>query len=199
MKKGSLFTILFMLVISAVFALLLSGANALYLPKIEANELLDERRAVLYVFELDTAGEADEVLARFDAAVEEQQIEGIDVLAHIEDGQVIAYAVPFSGSGLWGPMHGYLGISPDAAEITGLVFTEHSETPGLGGRVDEPVYLEQFRGVRIEDETTLAYGAAGGDQLDAITGATSTSNAVLSILNQVLTEKIIPLEVALNE
>ena len=66
MKGGPVYTIIFMLVISAAFTLILSMANAYYLPQIEENELLDDRRAILYVFELDTEGEPDEVLERFD-------------------------------------------------------------------------------------------------------------------------------------
>lgn len=197
MKGGPVFTIIFMLVISAVFTLVLSLTNAYYLPQIEENELLDERRAVLYVFELETEGEPDEVLRRFESAVASETLAGIDLYALLgEDEQVLAYAVPFTGSGLWGTMLGYLGVTPELDQITGLVFTEHNETPGLGARVDELEYLEQFRGLDIDAK--LAYGADGGDQLDAITGATSTSNAVLRILNNLIDQKIQELEVALD-
>ncbi len=198
MKDNPFYTIAFMLIVSAVFALMLSLTNEIYLPRIEANELLEDRRAVLYVFELDTEGEAEEVLDRFESHVEEQTIADIQLYVHLEGDEVLAYAVPFTGSGLWGTMNGYLGISPDITQVTGLIFTEHNETPGLGGRIDELDYLEQFRGIDIREETTLAYGSDGGDQLDAITGATGTSNAVLNILNDLLDETISELEVALN-
>ncbi len=197
MKGGPVYTVIFMLVISAVFTLILSLANAYYLPKIEENELVDDRRAVLYVFELETEGGPDEILERFESAVAPETLAGIEIYAHLgEDEQVLAYAVPFTGAGLWGTMHGYLGVTPEFDQITGLVFTEHNETPGLGARIDEREYLEQFRGLEIIGE--LAYGPAGGDQLDAITGATSTSNAVLRILNNLIDQKIAELEVALD-
>lgn len=198
MKDKPLYTIAFMLVISALFALLLSVTNELYLPRIEANELLDDRRAILYVFELDTDGDGQEIMDRFESLVEEQTIADIRLYAHVEEDEIIAFAVPITGSGLWGTMNGYMGVSPDLAQLTGLIFTEHSETPGLGGRIDEPEFLEQFRGIDIQGDARLAYGAAGGDQLDAITGATGTSNSVLSIVNDVLAGAIRELEVALN-
>ncbi len=194
MKDNPYYTIAFMLVVSAVFALMLSLTNEIYLPRIEANELLEDRRAVLYVFELDTEGEAEAVLDRFEEHVEEQTIADIQLYVHLDGEEVLAYAIPISGSGVWGTMNGYVGVSPDITQLTGLIFTEHSETPGLGGRIDETDFLEQFRGIDISEEVTLAYD----DRLDAITGATGTSNSVLNILNNVLDEKIRELEVALN-
>lgn len=198
MKGGPVYTVIFTLVISAVFTLVLSLANAYYLPRIEENELLDDRRAVLYVFELDAEGGPEEVLERFENAVVSEMLADMEIYAHLdEDEQVLAYAVPFTGAGLWGTMRGYLGITPELDRITGLVFTEHNETPGLGARIDEREYLEQFRGLEITGE--LAYGPAGDDRLDAITGATSTSKAVLRILNNLIDRKIAELEVVLDD
>ena len=199
MKKGRIYTIVFMLIVSAVFTLLLAGANELFLPKIKENELLAERTAILYVFDIDQSGTAEEILARFDENVSETTLSGVDVYEYkTADGQPIAYAVPFSGSGLWGTIAGYMGVSAGLDKITGVVFTDQSETPGLGGRIDELAYREQFRNIAITADTTLAYGQNGDTQIDAVTGATLTSNAVMRILNQLLDETISKLEVASN-
>jgi len=200
MKKGRIYTIVFMLVISAVFTLLLAGANSYYLPKIRENEQLAEKTAILYVFDIDQSGSATEVLARFDDNVKETTVSGVDLYTYTSsDGAPIAYAVPFSGAGLWGTINGYMGVSADFDKITGLVFTSHSETPGLGGRIDELSYREQFKNLKITAGTKLAYGEDGGGQIDAITGATSTSNAVLRILNQLLDDTISQMEEANND
>ena len=74
MKSGYVYTIIFMLIVSAVFTLVLAGANELFLPQIEQNELLDERLAILYVFDIDQSGSADEVLDRFDKYVAEKEM-----------------------------------------------------------------------------------------------------------------------------
>jgi Na+-transporting NADH:ubiquinone oxidoreductase subunit C len=196
MKSGYVYTIIFMLIVSAVFTLVLAGANELFLPKIEQNELLDERLAILYVFDIDQSGSADEVLDRFDKYVAEKEMADIKLYEYkSESGSTEAYAVPFSGAGLWGIINGYMAVSPDLTKITGVVFTEHSETPGLGGRIDELAYREQFRGISINAETKLAYGEDGGGRIDAITGATQTSNAVMKILNNLLDSTIYKLEV----
>ena len=200
MKKGRIYTIVFMLIISAVFALLLAGANAYFLPKIKENELLDERIAILYVFDIDQSGSSQDILNRFDENVTLTTISDIKLYEYTsEDGRAIAYAVPFTGAGLWGSISGYMGVTADFHQITGLVFTDHSETPGLGGRIDELTYREQFKYIRIIAGTPLAYGTEGENQIDAITGATSTSNAVLRILNQLLEDTISKLEEAAND
>ncbi len=200
MKKGRIYTIVFMLIVSAVFTLMLAGANKLFLPKIQENELLAERTAILYVFDIDQSGTAEEILARFDENVSETTISDVAVYEYkTADGAPIAYAVPFTGSGLWGTIAGYMGVSAGFDKITGVVFTDQSETPGLGGRIDELAYREQFRGIDITAGMTLAYGQNDGNNIDAITGATLTSNSVMRILNNLLDETVSKLEVANNE
>ncbi len=200
MKKGRVYTVVFMLIVSAVFTLLLAGANAYFLPKIQENEQLAEKTAILYVFDIDQNGTAAEVLDRFEKNVKQTTVSGVDLYEYTSaDGTPIAYAVPFTGAGLWGTISGYMGVSAELDMITGLVFTDHSETPGLGGRIDELAYREQFKNLKIIIGTTLAYGENGGGQIDAITGATSTSNAVLRILNQLLDDTVSKLGEANND
>lgn len=198
--KSYAFTVVFILIVSAVFTAVLATANAIALPRIEKNALLAERRAILDVFALDTTGSDEEILSQFDQVIRPAQSSGMDLYVHVDaNGQVLGYAVPFAGPGLWGTIEGYLGISQDRSKILGLVFTRQNETPGLGGRIEEPQYREQFRGVMIQQGSELTYGADSGQQIDAITGATSTSKAVLKIVNQLLAETVSQLEVMPGE
>lgn len=197
--RDHLNTAVFMLVISAVIALLLSSANAYFQPMIQENALVAERKAILYVFGIDTAGSTAEVLSRFDSQVKAKALSGIDVYTQVDaQGKTLALAVPFEGAGLWGRINGYLGVSPDLKTIKGVVFTSQNETPGLGGRIDELAYREQFRGIAIKPGTPLTYGGAGRDRIDAITGATLTSKAVLQMLNELLDNTISKMEVTTN-
>lgn len=186
MKNGYVYTLVFILVLSATFGGLLAGANALLRPMIEQNALVAEKRSVLYAFGLDDSGTPQVVSERFTDLIREETIDGLDVYAWQENGQVAGYAVPFSGAGLWGTIRGYLAVSADLETVLGLTFVEQNETPGLGGRIDEPDYKEQFRNISIDLQRGFAYGADGGGQIDAIAGATSTSRAVLQILNNLL-------------
>src|SRR5690606_32400126 len=115
---------------------------------------------------------------------------GAAVLGHFEGDALIAYAVPFDDNALWGALRGYLGVSADLGSTTGLVFTYQNETPGLGGRIDENWFKEQFRGLPIAPGAALAYGAQDGYDIDAISGATSSSAAVMRAVNKVLRESV---------
>ncbi len=189
-KNGYIYTLVFALVLSALFGALLAGANSWLRPAIQQNELVAEKRAVLDAFGLPAAGTDEEISQRFADLVQAEELAGLQAYAWQEDGRTTAYALPFSGAGLWGTIHGYLAVSADLKTVLGLTFTEQNETPGLGGRIDEPAFKEQFRGYQLEPATGFIYGSSSFGQLDAITGATQTSNAVLKILNGLLQESL---------
>ena len=74
-----------------------------------------------------------------------------------------------------------LGLTADG-KISGISFTELSETAGLGMRADEPAFKDQFAGKG--GQLTLVKGDASGEQeISAITGASVTSGAVISAVN----------------
>jgi len=186
MKRGYLYTVLFMVILSAVFTFALAASYEGFKPAINLNAALQRERAILYTFGLEEVLDNDEATRKFDEVIREGELAGIQVPVYEEDGQVMGYALPFEGAGLWGTIRGYLGLNAQRSEVTGLVFTEQNETPGLGGRIDEPQYKEQFRGLPISEGTAIRYGNSQGQQLDAVTGATQTSAAVLRILNSAL-------------
>ena len=98
--------------------------------------------------------------------------------------------VPIYGGGLWGPVWGYIGFAADRNNIIGAYFDHASETPGLGGKIkDDPAFRQMFEGKRIDfsDVTPFAIvkGGANGkaNAIDAISGATMTSNGVSDAIN----------------
>lgn len=193
MKHDYLNTIVFILVLSLVFGGVLAGTNAWLRPRIVVNEQIAEKRAVLDAFGLDATGDAQAIAERFDSQIQTETQQDLAIYSWFDtNGSTKGYAVPFSGAGLWGTIRGYLAVSADLKTVLGLTFVEQNETPGLGGRIDEPAFKEQFRNLSID----LAQGFAYGDQLDAITGATSTSRAVLQILNGLLQQTLADWEVA---
>lgn len=196
MKRGYVYTIVFMLIVSSVFTFFLAGTDALTTDRIAENARRDEIEAVLYVFGLETGGSDEEREARFNEAVRAIEGEEFDYYTHEEDGEILAYAVPYTNSALWGSISGFMAVTPDLDEVVGLVFTEQNETPGLGGRIMEPWFTDQFRGLRLDAAGTLSYGVQdSGLEIDAITGATQTSNAILRIINDVRAETLPLLEV----
>ena len=188
MKKDSyLYTIIFTFVLTAVFATVLAVTQAYYLPKITENEANVERQAILKV--LGITSEFD-LVTTFNEQVTAVTAGGSSTFAMYDaDGSPISYAFPLDGQGLWGSIRGYIGVSATFDRLLGMEFVEQNETPGLGGRIDEAWYKEQFAGVPLVPGEELAYGSG----IDAITGATSSSNAVLNILNNTIAE-LMPLK-----
>lgn len=195
MKKSFVFPILFMAILTAVFTFVLSFLNYSTADKIEFNEETDLRKKILYVFDVEANTDDSEEIAKiFNEEIEEMKIDGeilkIDgktVYVQKQNDEIIGYAFPVRGSGLWGSILGYVGVTGDYSEIIGLDFISHSETPGLGGRIDETEYKEQFRGLDLTGENKdgyIVYKPAPGGNVDAISGATLTSKSVSNILNE---------------
>lgn len=190
MKKGYLYTIVFTMLCAAIFTAVLAFAQGSLTPKIIENQTLATRKAIIYAFDMKT-GETNEAINQaFEKYIKPDPKNGVDAFVQVDDsGNPLGYAFPFGGSALWGQVKGYIALDTELKQVKGLTFTEQNETPGLGGRIDEPPFKEQFRGLTLP-EGGLKYGKVGDKQIDAITGATLTSNSVIKILNDVTTNVI---------
>lgn len=99
--------------------------------------------------------------------------------------------IPVYGAGLWGPVWGYLAFNGERTAIIGAYFDHASETPGLGGKIQEdPAFRAQFAGKKADyaDEAPFHIvkgGAPEGKEnaIDAITGATMTSKGLAGAIN----------------
>ena len=89
--------------------------------------------------------------------------------------------IPMEGKGLWGPIWGYFAIAPDGSTIIGANFDHKSETPGLGGEITTEKFQSQFSGKRF-----MSNGRMVPVEVDAITGATKTSNGVKEMIDHTL-------------
>ncbi len=99
--------------------------------------------------------------------------------------------VPCYGAGLWGPIWGYVGFEGDLKTIKAVRFGHKGETPGLGAKIaDEPSFAEAFVGQQVGTGEILfevakpANRATEKNGVDAISGATITSQALGKTLNQ---------------
>ncbi len=194
MKKSFAFPIVFMAILTAVFTFILSFLNYSTADQVEFNENNDLRQKILYVFDIDAPlDNPEEVAEIFEDRIEETEKEDGDIIYTAkENGETMGYAFPVRGSGLWGSILGYVAITEDYSEILGVDFISHSETPGLGGRIDEEEYKGQFRGLELDNDggDYVIYNPATGGNADAISGATLTSKSVSDILNEDIREFI---------
>ena len=100
------------------------------------------------------------------------------------NGEAAGYAVKVTASGSQGSIEMMVGVDAEGA-VTGVSVVNHSETSGIGTKVvgNEPTasgvgVLDQFIGKSAADGTLTV-----GTNVDAITGATITSSAVMSAVN----------------
>lgn len=69
--------------------------------------------------------------------------------------------------------------------VTGVCIISHGETPGLGAKATEAEFLDQYKGKSTAEPLTVTKtGAAADTEIDAITGATKTSNGVTAGVNR---------------
>ena len=151
-KSNFLYPIMFTLIVTAVTIFLLAGINYLTADAIALNEETTLRSTILYVFNIDfPTGDAEKIEEIFNEHVKAKQV-GEKTIYYIEEGdEIVAYAFPVDGVALWGSVKAYVAITADYSEILGMDFVSHSETPGLGGRISEDWFKEQFRGLKLED------------------------------------------------
>jgi len=101
------------------------------------------------------------------------------------------YITPLVGSGLWGPIWGFVAFEKDCNTVFGASFDHKTETPGLGAEIRESFFEDEFIGKKILDENSsfvsidvVKGGAKEGSyhQVDGITGGTITSDGVTNML-----------------
>ncbi len=101
--------------------------------------------------------------------------------------------LPVRGLGMYSTLHGLLALEADANTIFGFSVYQHAETPGLGGKVDDPKWRALWKGKAIYDESDAlriqvikgsvdVYKPDAKYEVDGLTGATNTSRGVNNIL-----------------
>ena len=105
--------------------------------------------------------------------------------------------VPIYGAGLWGPVWGYIAFEEDLKTIAGAYFDHESETAGLGAKIkDDPAFQAEFVGEKPDFSGAKVFEIVKGgspkeadgsetidNKIDAITGATMTSNGLADAIN----------------
>jgi Na+-transporting NADH:ubiquinone oxidoreductase subunit C len=176
--------VVFTVLVTVVFVSPISLVYLVTKPKVELNEKVFLRRSVLYAAGLPVPAAPAEISALFDERVEERSGGGGPYyLVKDQDGRPAGYVLLASGPGLWGEITAAVGFDAGLEKLTGVDFLKQAETPGLGARIGEGWFREQFRGKRGPFTTVGEGEPAAENQFDAITGATLTSSFVKDLLN----------------
>ena len=107
--------------------------------------------------------------------------EGID-----DSGETVGYVVNvMSHEAYDGDLEVSVGIAADGT-VKGIEMLSISETAGLGMKADEAEFKDQFKDKNVEKFTYTKSGESGDDKIDAISGATITTNAVTNAVDSAL-------------
>jgi len=186
MKKDStLYVVLFTFIVCAVFAVVLAVANEGTKDLVAANKQFATQSAVLGAFGIPYA-DAAEASAKYASEVTEGQTADYRAWKATVDGTGYV-AVEQSGAGLWGTITVILAATSDGETVRGVRVLAQLETPGLGGRIEEPWFLGQYEGEKAPGGKVImkagaeASGKADADKangrVEGISGATRTSQA----------------------
>ncbi len=202
--KASLYTVFFTVALGAVSAGLLTVVDDFTRPYTEANEKAEEIRNILGVLRVphDEKAGAEELLEISGKTVREGRVasgssredarrgEELHFYAYRKDGALATVAFAFKGQGVWGPIEGFLALEPDLVTVAGVTFHKQEETPGLGGEIASDGFRKQFLGKsirRVDGSPGIRIlkggGASGPSEVDAIAGATMTSQRVEDMLS----------------
>jgi Na+-transporting NADH:ubiquinone oxidoreductase subunit C len=220
-KESNFYTLAYSVLIVVLVALLLAFASKILRPRQEKNEAIDKMRQMLTSINLvSTNLNAEKLYEQYivkSYLVDSRgnQVDGdafsADLAAEwVKPAQERKYPVfevsidgtkkyilSMRGTGLWGPIWGFISLDEDKNTVYGASFGHEGETPGLGAEIEKPVFGKEFVGKHFFDNkgsfTSIAVvkagkTAQGQDYVDGISGGTITSNGVDAMLKSCIGE-----------
>lgn len=157
-------------VITAISSLLLAYANSITSPIIEENTRIKTEQSMKTV--LSTADSFEKVEVDMDGITE--------VYSGMSNNELKGVCIISEVNGYGGAIKVITAVDTDK-KVTGIDILTHSETPGLGAKAVSPEFKEQFAGK--EYGITVVKNTAKDNEIQAISGATITSNAVTEAVN----------------
>lgn len=218
--NSNLYTFIYASVMVIVVAAVLSFTALKLKPLQEANVRIEKMQDILASVQIKTSVENAEsdfekyITKSFVVDAQGKEVQGTafdinlkqEYKKEMKDRQLPVYEAtladgskktvfPLRGTGLWGPIWGYISLEADLNTIYGAVFDHAKETPGLGAEINKSWFQKPFSGKTLFDgdkfvSITVHKGgkgsaAAAGDTkhgVDAISGGTITSKALQKMI-----------------
>jgi Na+-transporting NADH:ubiquinone oxidoreductase subunit C len=206
--------LLVVVLVAVICSALVSSTTVLLRPIQAGNQWLERGEIILQLTGLveDSESLTDERMRRMFPLLDVRRVElasgdfvpGVttaDEETHVtvylvwQDQKLDRIILPVSGEGMWSTIRGFIALESDLNTIAAVNFYEHAETPGLGDKIAHPGWLARWQGRRIYDETGVLRFAVADSvvdpvseaakyEVDALTGATVTADAVTALIHQ---------------
>jgi electron transport complex protein RnfG len=159
-------------------------------PRIERNRAEALQAAIFQVLPGASSRQAwiveDESLVPFESAEGRLPRQEAVYAGYDAEGRLVGWAIPAEGSGFQDTIKLIYGYDPDRERVVGLQVLESRETPGLGDKiVKDESFLADFRDLAVSPPVVaVKSGRSRDNEVDAISGATISSVAVVRIINE---------------
>lgn len=173
-----------LVVIGALSGVILSGVFSVADPMIKANKERELKEAIFVVL----PGARDFKIIEKTVGQEKLIVyKGID-----ENGQPVGVAFKADGGGFQGNIGLMVGLETDYLKLKAIEVLEQLETPGLGDKIRDASFKDQFKGLDVKPKVEyIKYRKPEKpNQIQAITGATISSEAVVKNINRAV-EKVV--------
>ncbi len=173
-----------MTVVAIIVGSILAGFYQMVSPRIEANRLAEEKRAIFSVLP-----EAKDYVTIDLEVGEGDDKESLMIFRGVDDDNApVGYAFVSEGPGFAAAIVMMVGLNINTEELTGMKVLEQIETPGLGNKIAMEPFESQFRGLKIKPAITYIKNKKpeSDNQIQAITGATISSVAIVKALNKTI-------------
>ncbi|MBC8213532.1 MAG: RnfABCDGE type electron transport complex subunit G [Candidatus Marinimicrobia bacterium] len=174
--KTSAKMIIVLTVIATLSGGILSFWNGITAPKIKENRLKVLKKAI------------STVLPKYDNYEELKLSEEITLyIGKTLKEETVGFAFKAKGNGFSPDLTLMVGILPDFSALTGIEILEQTETPGLGNKIEDDEFREQFVGLLMGIEPNIAVVKNRKPKnpqkgIQALSGATISSKAVVFII-----------------
>ena len=171
MKNSYLGQAWLVLAISLIFGALLAGVQVGLAAKIAANKLNET---------------LEQIPNLVPGAVKGEEIDLGDRVAYKAldaDGKHVGWVIKAAGTGFADRIELLLGFNADGTLITGLYVLDQKETPALGDNITKADFRDRFNGKPADVALSASQTPQGPDQIQAISGATISSQSVCDIVN----------------
>ncbi|MBN2600762.1 MAG: FMN-binding protein [Candidatus Marinimicrobia bacterium] len=199
-KNSAIYTFTFIFLICVVFGLAISLVHYSTLETLAKNEALNRNRVICNAFLLKADGESPKAYQQaidqnINARILSSDTGNFETFFR-RDSENPDVGFVFSGMGFWDRIEGIIVLTSDLSQVINIQFLDQKETPGLGARIEEKWFTDQFKGLEIDwtgrSDQRLIVGASSRpnitNRVDAITGASQTSLALEKLLNSELNQ-----------
>jgi electron transport complex protein RnfG len=192
-KNSNLGQAWLVLLLSIVFSVSLTAVHLNLGPVIEENKTKETMKKIPV---LVTGKDSSEYAGTFDISSRFINVDKNGITksytvydAFDKDGTVAGHVVKATGQGYGDKIELLLGLDPDGKTITGLFILDQKETPGLGNKIVDDAWRNQYVGKSSDSPLVVVKGkSADENEIDAISGATISSRAVTDIVNSTIAD-----------